>query len=296
MDENAQLRQQLGYEPMDPGMGGVEPSTSVNVNGKRPMGDPALQYNDGMYANSYSSPRSAMTPNGPARLTLRQGQQPPTLTRQEQNGSDSLKPRRRQEQHDIRPGSSQRLVEQYAYQPPPTATRQAPPGAMSYAQGAPRMAHTNARDEDQPLASNSTMPPSGRFNPQPHATRSSKPTAPGSFSQARTQPHINVPPGASRPTRAAAPPGPPPSVRRPQNGAPQNSNRFMPPPPNPTQRLGPGATPVANRRFVPPTPSRGRFVPVNTPGSARGPPRTTQGSAAGGGQRMPFIPGRTADR
>ncbi|KAI5835062.1 hypothetical protein K523DRAFT_385282 [Schizophyllum commune Tattone D] len=309
-DENAQLRQQLGYDMND---GGMEPSNSVNANGKRPMAavDPSLRYNEGMYANSTSSPRSAMTPNGPARLTLPRGQQPPTLTRQEHAGDDgTTQSNRRQGFQDQRPRSSHPLAEQYAYQPPPTANRARPVATMAYSQTAPRMLQSNAQDDgNQQGSSSATMPPPGRFNPQP---RSSKPAPQGASAQSRNRTHTGGPPRTSHASNAApmappfarapppsarAPPSsarplPPGSARRPQNTPAPNSNRFMPPPPpGIVQRLGPGATPSANRRFVPPTPSRGRFVPEGVPGSARQPQRTMQGNGGGGGQRMPFVPG-----
>jgi len=224
--ENAQLQQYAGYQGM--------PSDIQNANGKRRM----LynhQHPGGVRTNS--SPRSAVTPIGPDRLTLPPDRQQPSFAPVTQAPDQSTTPQRN------RPGSS-RFVQQYGYQPAHAAHPGVVHASLSHEQAAPRQAL--ARQAQAQLSS-------GRA----HIS-----TQGPSFNDATAEGYHEAGPssGSIRPIQGDGFRGaghdrtqmpPPPTPQMPRTSLQQRAS-FRPPA---TPQLQPSG---GSHRFLPPTPVRPR--------------------------------------
>ncbi|KAF9053811.1 hypothetical protein BDZ89DRAFT_1125523 [Hymenopellis radicata] len=273
--QEQQQEQQMEHHDMIQRRDLQEPSTSTNVNGKRPM----MEF---QRPTTSSSPHSGFIPPiGPNRLTVPPGQQPQNLAA---NRADELHQQRIHQQAHQRP-ESRSFQQQYAYIPP--STPHMPPPQVSHAQN---RHHINRTNTLQPSSTNSAT----AMPPPPVPTSKFKPAQPSGNNRDQNR-NVRQPPppqsnGLQRSTANVA------STSNHQGSL----NRFLPPnerfaPPSSVNKSDGGG------RFVPPTPAGApqRFITRSNPrvpaaqSSSREPARAGTGipkTASGGGQRMPFIP------
>lgn len=208
------------------------------------------------------------------------------------------------------------LNRKYAYVPPSTPQVHAP--QMSHAQAAPRMVQrTRQHPESQAQISQGrlqeSMPPP-RFKPAgPPPNIHKTNTRTGQYEQQAVHQNART---DNRPRKAVMGPPPTPqhiqhlqpgsleqpqmqsnaalSSRRSTNSVPA-TNRFLPP----EERFAPQAL-KHTQRFVPPTPTSapqrftggaGQGLSSGSTPNSRAPSRAQPPNMAGGGQRMPFVPG-----
>ncbi|KAF7294829.1 RING-type domain-containing protein [Mycena indigotica] len=247
--ENAQFREQLGYQPHSDGGG---PADFVNSNGKRPM------LGSDRYRPATSSSHSNHTPQGPDRLTLPPGQQPPSLSSNRPRAVPS---------HE-RPGSS-RFKDKYAYAAPPAQHHTQP---LSYAQAAPRRAKQNIDSQSAPQVQ-PRFKPAQSAAPSDNNARSKPP-----LTQMQNQPFAPK----------ARNMGPPPTPQITNRGqVPMSARRG-----NANNRSLPPA-----QRFAPPMADQQRFAPATASGAPQrfslDGTSTSHGHGGSmrGAQRAPFVPG-----
>ncbi|KAI0044835.1 hypothetical protein FA95DRAFT_1522378 [Auriscalpium vulgare] len=268
-EEIEQLRR---YAPSD----SQEPSNIPNNHGKRRMVDAYMSGDP----QSYSSPRSAMTPLGPTRLTLPASHQQPVFGAQG-GGSDGLDGFPTQSE---RPGSS-RFMQQYTYAPPRTPRQQG---------DVPQLQAQNATPRRQFQA----MPPP----PTPTARQNPKGFRPAIQQQAQaSSSHTRLPRISNHPQAPAQPPrffattsgaqSLPQTADNRRVSTATASNRPLAQARTSTSQSRTQAT--SGARFVPQTPSgTNRFGPPVAAGS-RATSRANKGEAglSFGTQRAPFRPG-----
>ncbi|RDB21494.1 hypothetical protein Hypma_011708 [Hypsizygus marmoreus] len=319
--ENNQLRQELGHGQYSDRGYNEKMSTDIpNSNGKRALVDAQSYRRSGGRPATTSSPRSVITPLGPNRLTLPQGQQAPNLSSNRFDGAQASSshtsglpgPDTSQAQQRSVGG----FIEKYAYVPP--STPQFHPQRLTHTQAAPQT-FKRSKPNEEPQQMRPQQQGHGQGQGQGHRNMPPPPTPvrfkPAGIPNSNATQHVR--PGqiqaplqgqgnmtVQRQQRSMGPP-PTPQMRQPQarnfqglqpnNASASGSARGHADSLPPTNRFQPPA-----QRFVPPPSAQGQHPGLPTlstgnapqrfiPSGSRAPSRAQPPDFSGGAQRMPFV-------